>query len=94
MAPRGLDAIHAMNAKISDIEDEIGQASAEADMLRHIDDDAQRDALVSDNAEDRQIARMTKKDVRRAEKYVDRLVRQRETLVRKRTRAIDRIARS
>lgn len=94
MARKGLDAIHAMNAKISDIEDEIAQASAEVDMLRHIDDDAQRDALVTDDAEDRQIARMTRKDVHRAEKYVDRLVRQREALVRKRARAIDRIARS
>ena len=83
-----------MNARIADLDDDIAQATAEVEMLQHIDDDAQRDALVTENAEDRQIARMTHRDVRRAQKFVDRLVRDRERLVRKRAKAIDKIART
>lgn len=83
-----------MNARIADLDDDIAQATAEVEMLQHIDDDAHRDALVSDNAEDRQVARMTRRDVQRAERHVDRLVRDRGRLVRKRAKAIDKIART
>ncbi len=83
-----------MNAQIAALDEEIALGEAEVGVLRHIDDDARRDALVSDNAEDRQIARMTRKDVDRAERYVAKLRRDRSALVRKREKAIDRLARS
>ena len=82
-----------MNHRIASIDAEVERAAAEVDMLRHIDDDAQRDAIVTDHAEDRQVARITRRDVRRAERYVEKLLRNRANLVAKRDRAIDKLAR-
>jgi hypothetical protein len=89
-----LEAIRALNTRIASVEEEIRQAVAEVDMLEHIDDDAQRDALVSEGAEDRQVARMTARDVRRAERYVERLRADRSKLAMKRDRLIEKLARS
>lgn len=93
MANTKIDAVHALNARIASLDEEMAIAAAEIDMLRHIDDDARRDALVTDNADDRQVARMTRRDVERAERYLEKLRRNRSSLVKKRDRAIAKIAR-
>jgi iron uptake system EfeUOB component EfeO/EfeM len=92
MSKGSLDRIRAITAAIEDRDREIGLAEAELDMLTHIDDDAQRDASVSEHAEDRQAARMTASDVKRARRNVDKLVAERSKLVRKRAKAIDKLA--
>jgi hypothetical protein len=94
MSSSKLAAIHTLNGRIAEIDEEILQAGAEVDMLRHLDDDARRDALVTDSSEDRQVARMTAKDLSRAERYVERLRRERAKLVEKRDKSIQKLARS
>ena len=78
-------AIEALDAQIS-------QTSDELIVLRHIDDDAQRDALVSDRYEDRADAKMTRSDVIRMEKQMQNMEQDRSRLVTKRDRLIARLA--
>lgn len=92
MAKPTLDTIKAMTARVDACERDIALAEAELGMLTHIDDDAQRDALVSEHAEDRQVARMTAADVRRLQRHMDKLRAERSKLVKKRARAIEKLA--
>lgn len=92
MARTSLDRIKAMTAAIEEYDKALALSEAELGMLTHIDDDAQRDALVSDHAEDRQAARMTASDVARLRRHIDKLVGERSKLVRKRAKAIDKLS--
>lgn len=92
MARSPLDRIHALNETIKSLDSDIEQARAELGMLAHIDDDTRRDALVSDHAEDRQVARMTASDVVRIERHIRQLEANRARAVAKRARAVDKLA--
>ena len=87
-----LDRIRGINAQISALELQIDQVEVEAEILRHIDDDAQRDAAVSENYDDRAAAKMTQSDVARMDKHVRELERTRAKLVAKRDRLIRKLA--
>lgn len=78
-----LDRIAGINAQIATLDTQIEQLEAESSMLRHIDDDAQRDAAVSDKWEDRTDARRTAADVARIDKQVLRMERSRSKLIAK-----------
>jgi hypothetical protein len=91
MASSSLDRIHSLNAVIEVMDDDIDQARAELGMLEHIDDDVQRDAAVTEHAEDRQDARMTASDVARMTKHITRLERKREKTVQKRDAALAKL---
>ncbi len=67
------------------------QLAEELVMLRHIDDDARRDAAVSESPLDRADARETAADVARAERNLADLRRRRERLEAKRDRLIRRL---
>ena len=58
---------------------------------RHIDDDAQRDAVVSDDWQDRSFARDTAADVARFEEALDEIRARRERLQRKRDKLLKRL---
>jgi hypothetical protein len=58
---------------------------------RHIDDDARRDAAVSDDWQDRSFARDTGADVQRFEKAVGDVRSRRERLERKRDKLLSRL---
>ena len=87
-----LERIRAIGAQITVIDGELEQISSEISMLRHIDDDAQRDAVVTGSYEDRASAKMTRGDVARMMRYVNSLERERSRLIRKRDRLIKRLA--
>jgi len=87
-----LDRINGINAQLEILDDQIEQATSEASMLGHIDDDAQRDAAVSDGYEDRGAAKMTHSDVTRMTKHIQGLERDRAKLVSKRDRSIRKLA--
>ena len=87
-----LDRINGINAQLEILDDQIEQATSEASMLGHIDDDAQRDAAVSDGYEDRAAAKMTHSDVTRMTNQIQGLERDRAKLVRKRDRIIMKLA--
>jgi hypothetical protein len=92
MPRSSLDKIHAMAETIKDLDLDIEQTRAELGMLIHIDDDTQRDAAVSEHAEDRQTARMTASDVARLERHIQRLTASRSKIVAKRAKAVDKLA--
>jgi hypothetical protein len=58
---------------------------------RHIDDDAQRDAVVSDDWQDRSFARNTSADVARFEKALADVAVRRARLERKRDKLLSRL---
>lgn len=87
-----LDRIRGINAQISALELQIDQVEVEAEILRHIDDDAQRDAAVSENYDDRAAAKMTQSDVARMDKHVRDLERAHAKLVAKRDKLIRKLA--
>ncbi len=89
-----LDRIAGINAQIAILDAQIEQVDAESSMLRHIDDDAQRDAVVSDQWEDRADARRTAADVARIDKQVVRMERSKSKLVDKRDRLIRKLTAS
>jgi hypothetical protein len=91
MARSPLDKIHSLNAVIESLDGDIDQVRAELGMLEHIDDDAQRDAAVSEHAEDRQDARMTASDVARMSRHIDKLEAKRAKTARKRDAAVDKL---
>jgi hypothetical protein len=64
----------------------------ELSMLGHLDDDAQRDAIVTERYEDRAAARVTSGDIIRMEKQIARLERDRSKLVRKRDKLVRKLA--
>jgi hypothetical protein len=87
-----LDRIKSMNSEIAAVDADLDQAVAELDMLRHLEDDAVRDALVSEGWDDRVDAKHAKRDVARCEKRIKGLERDRQKLVKRRTAMIDRLA--
>lgn len=87
-----LDRIRGVSMAIEALDAQISQTSDELIVLRHIDDDAQRDALVSDRYEDRADAKMTRSDVIRMEKQMQNMEQDRSRLVTKRDRLIARLA--
>jgi len=87
-----LDRIRGINAQISALELQIGQVEVEAEILRHIDDDARRDAAVSENYDDRAAAKMTHSDVARMDKHVSDLERAHAKLAAKRDKLIRKLA--
>lgn len=87
-----LDRIRGINVQISALEQQIGQVEVEVSMLRHIDDDAQRDAAVSENHDDRAAAKMTQSDVARMVKHIRDMERVHAKLVKKRDRLIRKLA--
>lgn len=80
-----------LNDQIAALAAAEAQASAELGMLMHIDDDAQRDALVSDHPIDRADARETEADVQRFRRHVEQLARKRRRLEAKRDRMLSRL---
>jgi hypothetical protein len=91
MARSALDKIHDLNAMIESLDGDIEQARAELGMLEHIDADAQRDAAVTEHAEDRQDARMTASDVARITNHIDRLLSKRAKTARKRDATLTKL---
>lgn len=87
-----LERIRGINAQIVTLDEQIAQAEAELSMLEHIDDDAQRDAIVTERYEDRSTARMTHADVARLERHVRNMQRNQKRLVGTRDRLIRRLA--
>lgn len=91
MARTELDKIHSLNAVIVSLEGDIEQSRAELGMLEHLNDDAQRDAVVSDHAQDRQDARMTASDVQRMGRHISKLEAKRAKTVARRDGAVDKL---
>jgi hypothetical protein len=89
---RALERIGGLNTQIVTLEAQIAQSGIELSMLQHIDDDAQRDALVSEGYDDRAAARMTGSDVERMRKQIRNMERTRDRLVGKRDRLITKLA--
>ena len=87
-----------IEAKLFKINDDIEALQSEEALVaeelryhRHIDDDAQRDAAVSDDWQDRSFARDTNADVQRFEKAVADVQSRRERLERKRDKLLSRL---
>jgi len=88
---KALDRINGLSAQIHDLDEQMQQMTIEVSMLQHIDDDAQRDAAVSENYDDRSAAKMTRSDVERMAKHVRSMERTRSKLVTKRDRLITKL---
>jgi hypothetical protein len=80
-----------LNERIARLADEERQAAAELEVHRHLDDDARRDAAVSESPIDREGARDTAADVARFERLLAGLQRQRGRLEAKRDRLLSRL---
>jgi hypothetical protein len=88
-----------IESKLFQLSDEI-KALEQAELLaseeliyhQHLNDDAQRDAAVSDHPIDRADARETSSDVARFEKHLTDLQQQRAKLEAKRSKLIKRLA--
>ncbi len=87
-----LDKIKGMTARIEAVDADLEQAVAELDMLRHLEDDALRDALVSEGWDDKVEAKHAQRDVARCEKRIRRLERDRAKLVNRRAAMIEKLA--
>ena len=87
-----LDRIKGMTTQIAAVDADLDQALAELDMLRHLEDDAVRDALVSEGWDDKVDAKRAKRDVARCDKRIKGLESDRVKLVTRRTAMIDRLA--
>jgi len=87
-----LDRIKGMTAQIDHVDADLDQAVAELDMLRHLEDDAVRDALVSEGWDDKVDAKNARRDVDRCVKRIKGLEKDREKLVNRRSAMIDRLA--
>jgi hypothetical protein len=87
-----LERINGMTAQIADVDADLDQAVAELDMLQHLEDDAARDALVSEGWDDRVDAKNAKRDVDRCVKRIKGLEKDREKLAKRRSAMIDRLA--
>jgi len=87
-----LDKIRSLSGHIDSMSADLIQARQEIEILRHIDDDAQRDAAVSENYDDRAAAKMTQSDIARMDKHIRDLERARAKLVAKRDKLIRKLA--
>lgn len=84
--------------KILRLNDQIAASQYEEELVReelimhgHINDDAQRDAIVSNNPMDVADAKETAGDVARAQSVIDNLQRDRATLIAKRDGLLSRL---
>ena len=84
------ERIFRLQERIARLDEEMRLTAGELDMLRHIDDDAQRDAA-GGSPLDRDDARITSGDVARFEKALADLAVQRDKLDAKRLRLIDKL---
>ena len=84
--------IFRINDEIERLLAELRQASAELDIHRHLADDAQRDAAVSDSPFDREDARDTSADVARFERLVEHLQAQIDRASTKRDQLLDKLS--
>lgn len=84
------DRVFRINDQIAATRAEVARAEVELSMLRHIDDDAQRDAALGDPF-DRADARQTAADVTRMEREIARLQEQIEKLEAKRAKLLRRL---
>ena len=80
------ERIFRLNDEIAALRRDQQIALDELTVLRHLDDDTQRDAAVSNHAVDRADARETAADVARMEAHVEELRRARDKLERRRDR--------
>lgn len=88
----GIEAkLFKINDAIEALQREEAVVAEELDYHRHIDDDARRDAAVSDDWRDRSIARDTTADVARFERAVADVRSRRERLERKRDELLSRL---
>ena len=83
--------IFRINADLAELAREEEQVFEELQFHRHLFDDAQRDAVVSDHAEDRAAARQIGADVARFERAVAEVQARRAKLERKRQKLLDRL---
>ncbi|MEN8233562.1 MAG: hypothetical protein ABFR89_01390 [Actinomycetota bacterium] len=80
-----------LNDEIAALRRDEDLAREEIIMLQHLDDDAQRDAAVSEHPIDRADAKETAADVRRMEEHADDLRRKRQKLEAKRDRLVSKL---
>lgn len=80
-----------INDKISVLKRDQRLVEEELSFHRHLDDDTQRDAVVSGNPVDRADARKTLGDVRRFERHLAQLRTRRAQLEAKRDRLVQRL---
>ena len=85
------DRIFRLNDEIAALQRDEQLAQNELDVHRHLNDDAQRDALVSDHPFDRADARETAADVARFERHLDKLRKSRLRLEAKRDRLLAKL---
>ena len=83
--------LFAIGDRLSQIEHELTMARDELNYHQHLDDDAQRDAAVSNHPIDRADARETAGDVARFEALIRRLELERAELEERRTRLIAKL---
>jgi len=77
--------------RLGAIEQELVLAREELIYHQHLDDDARRDAAVSDSPVDRADARETAGDVARFERLIERLERERADLGRRRALLLEKL---
>jgi hypothetical protein len=83
--------IFRINEELADLALEEARLREELQFHRHLNDDAQRDAIVSDHPEDRALAYETANDVARFERAASDLAARREKLEAKRDRLLARL---
>ena len=83
--------IFQINEELAQLAEEEVSVFEELQFHRHIHDDAQRDALVSDHPEDRALARQTAADVARFERAVVEVQVRRTKLEAKRSKLFGRL---
>jgi hypothetical protein len=88
---RRTERLFRITDEIARLDEEIRLTAEELAMLRHIDDDAQRDAAVSDSPLDRDDARVTAGDVARFERAVQSLSAKRAKLDTKRRKLLEHL---
>mgnify|MGYP001766270724 CR=1 FL=1 len=83
--------IFRINERLGHLAEEERLVAAELEVHRHLDDDARRDAAVSEHPIDREDARETAADVARFERLVAGIVRKRQRLEASRDRLLARL---
>jgi hypothetical protein len=83
--------IFRINERLGRLTEDERLAAAELEVHRHLDDDARRDAAVSDSPIDREDARDTASDVARFERLLVSLQEKRRRLEAKRDRLLARL---
>jgi len=86
------ERIFRLNDEIRALRRDEELAAEELIMLQHLDDDAQRDAAVSENPLDRADARETAGDVARMRAHIADLAAARERLERKRDHLLEKLS--